>query len=166
MTVTFTIEDSQYMRLISEQKQSKPQTNYDTISLTFNELLPHNYTGKINYLSPMIDLSTGTITLQAKVDNPYGELKSGMYCIVHLPYKTVQQATLIKDSAISTDQLGKFIYVVNDSNKIVYTPIKIGDLINDSLRIVTEGITPNQKYVTQAIQKVRDGMSVAPILTK
>lgn len=166
MTVTFTIEDSQYMQMISEQKNSKNKNVYDTVILSFNESLPHNYSGKISYLSPMVDLSTGTITLQAKVNNPYGELKSGMYCIVKIPYKEIPQAILIKDAAISTDQLGKYIYTVNSSNKVVYTPIKVGDLVNDSLRIVTEGLSSEQKYVTQAIQKVRDGMSVNPVLEK
>lgn len=166
MTATFTIEDSQYMRMISEQKDSKNKSIYDSVTLSFSENLPHKYEGKISYLSPMVDLSTGTITLQAKVNNPYGELKSGMYCIVKIPYKELPHATLIKDAAISTDQLGKYIYTVNDSNKVVYTPIKVGDLVDDSLRIVTEGLSPNQKYVTQAIQKVRDGMTINPVLEK
>lgn len=166
MTATFTIEDSQYMRMISEQNKSKDKNIYDSVTLSFNEILPHKYVGKISYQSPMVDLSTGTITLQAKVNNPYGELKSGMYCIVKIPYKELPQALLIKDAAISTDQLGKYIYTVNDSNKVVYTPIKVGDIVNDSLRIVTEGLTPYQKYVTQAIQKVRDGMTINPVLEK
>lgn len=166
MTAVFTIEDSQYMRMISGQKDDKNKKVYETVKISFNESLPHNYTGTLTYLSPMVDLSTGTITLQAKVDNPYGELKSGMYCTVSIPYKELKNAILIKDAAISTDQLGKYIYTINDSNKVVYTPIKIGDLVNDTLRIVTEGLTPNQKYVTEAIQKVRDGMTVNPIMKK
>lgn len=166
MIVTFSIEDSQYMRMISEQQNNQKPNEYNDVFLSFNESLPHSYQGKINYLSPMVNLTTGTITLQAKVSNPYGELKSGMYCIVHLPYKEISQAILIKDSAISTDQLGKFIYTIDNSNKVVYTPIKIGDLVNDTMRIVTDGLLPNQKYVTQAIQKVRDGMEVKPILSK
>ena len=47
-----------------------------------------------------------------------------------------------KDSSIGTDQLGKYLYVVNDSNRIVYTPIETGDIYRDSLRIVTKGIGP------------------------
>lgn len=164
MSVNFTIEDSQYMRMVNDQNNDKDKTAYTTVDLTFNEALPHSYKATIDYLSPMVDLSTGTISLRAKVDNPYGELKSGMYCIVSMPYKELTKAILIKDAAISTDQLGKFIYTVNDSNKVVYTPIEVGDLVNDTLRIVTKGITPNQKYVTQAIQKVRDGMTVNPVL--
>lgn len=166
MTVTFTIEDSQYMRMVSEQKATGNKKIYNTVDITFNEYLPHKYTGEIGYLSPMVDLSTGTITLQAKIDNRFSELKSGMYCIVSLPYKKLNKAILIKDAAIGTDQLGKYIYTVNDSNKVVYTPIKIGDLANDTMRIVTEGLNPDQKYIIEAIQKVRDGMSVNPILKK
>ena len=165
MTVTFTIEDRQYMRMVTAQQNSKANNNYNIVDISFNESLPHKYSGELSYLSPMVDLSTGTITLQAKIDNPYGELKSGMYCVVDVPYEKLNNALLIKDSAISTDQLGKFIYIVNDSNRVVYTPIEIGDLIDDSLRIVTAGLKPTQKYVTQAIQKVRDGMSVNPKLT-
>ena len=78
----------------------------------------------------------------------------------------MDNAILVKDAAISTDQLGKYIYTVNDSNKVVYTPIEIGDLANDSMRIVTSGLSPKQKYITHAIQKVRDGMNVNPVLNK
>ncbi len=166
MTATFTIEDSQYMRMVSEQEKSNDVSKYQSVTLSFNESLPHSYAGKLSYLSPMVDLSTGTITLQAKVDNPYGELKSGMYCVVSLPYKELPNAMLIKDSAISTDQLGKYIYTVNDSGKVVYTPVKIGDLVDDTLRVVIEGLLPNQRYVTQAIQKVRDGMIINPVMEK
>ncbi len=65
-----------------------------------------------------------------------------------------------------TDQLGKYLYVVNDSNRIVYTPIETGDIYRDSLRIVTKGIGPESRYVTSAMLKVRDGMEVKPVEVK
>ena len=77
-----------------------------------------------------------------------------------------RQAILIKDAAISTDQLGKYVYVVNDSNKVVYTPIKVGELYQDTLRIVSEGLSPADRYVTKAMLKVRDGMEVKPVVQK
>lgn len=89
-----------------------------------------------------------------------------MYCIISLPYEQLDKALLIKDAAISTDQLGKYIFLVNDSDKIVYNPVEVGDLVNDSLRIITKGIKPGQKYVSEALQKVRDGMKVKPNLSK
>jgi len=53
--------------------------------------------------------------------------------------------------------------VVNDSNKVVYTPIETGDIYHDTLRIVKSGLSPTDRYVTQALLKVRDGMTVKPI---
>ena len=69
---------------------------------------------------------------------------------------------LIKDAAIGTDQLGKYVYVVNDSDKVVYTPITVGDVYRDSMRIVNSGLSPDSRYVTRALLKVRDGMKVKP----
>lgn len=166
MTVTFAIEDSQYMRMLNDRQKTSSNSMFDNVILSFNETLPHNYSGTLNYLSPMVDLSTGTVTLQAKVDNDFGELKSGMYCVVSLPYKKETKAILINDAAIGTDQLGKFIYTINDSNRVEYTPIEVGGLVGDTLRIVSKGVSPNTKYVIQAMQKVREGMMVKPILSK
>ena len=75
-------------------------------------------------------------------------------------------AILIKDASIATDQLGKYVYLVNDSDKVVYTPITIGELANDTMRIVSEGISLKDRYVTKALLKVRDGMVVDPVMTK
>ena len=88
------------------------------------------------------------------------------YITVNLPYGTEKNAILVKDAAVSTDQQGKYLYVVNDSNKVVYTPITVGDIYQDSLRIVTGGITPQSRYVTSALLKVRDGMEVKPVMNK
>jgi multidrug efflux pump subunit AcrA (membrane-fusion protein) len=74
------------------------------------------------------------------------------------------KAIVIRDASISTDQLGRYVYLVNDSNQVVYTPIEVGPLYRDTLRIVTKGLSPTDRYVTTALLKVRDGMPVVPVL--
>ena len=64
---------------------------------------------------------------------------------------------------MSSDQLGKYMYIVNDSDKVVYTPVKVGELIDDTLRLVTSGIKADDRYVTKALLKVRNGMKVKPV---
>lgn len=162
LTAVFTIEDDSFLRMF-DNPNNRDKINYDSIPILFSETLPHNYSADLNYMAPNVNTSTGTIELQAKLKNPYNELKSGMYCTIKLPYKLDPQAMLINDASISTDQLGKYVYVVNDSNKVVYTPIKVGDLApGDTMRIVTEGLKPTDRYVTSAMLKVRDGMTVKP----
>lgn len=166
MIVSFAIEDSQYERMMGAKSDPAVEALYHKVPLEFEEPLPHTYTADMYYTSPAIDKSTGTLNLKVTVDNPYGELRDGMYVTVKFPYDTDPDAILVKDASIGTDQLGKYLYVVNDSDKVVYTPIEVGGIYDDSLRVVTKGISRDSRYVTSAMLKVRDGMSVKPVLTK
>lgn len=165
ISIDFSIENAQYESMIGKTGKIDSEI-YKKVPLTFEEPLAHEYFANLTYLSPSVDTNTGTILLKVGLPNTYGELKPGMYITVNLPYGTNSRAILVKDSAIGTDQQGKYLYVVNDSNKVVYTPIKVGDVYQDSLRIVTDGITTDSRYVTSALLKVRDGMEVNPTMKK
>lgn len=161
----FYIEDASFLRMFINDN-NRGLIDYDSIPINFNEKLPHSYAAKLQYMAPDVNTSTGTLQLRANMENPYGELRDGMFVTVSLPYKVEPKAMLVKDASISTDQLGKFIYVVNDSNKVVYTPIQVGDLVDDTMRVVTSGINPTDRYVTKALLKVRPGMEIKPVETK
>ncbi|MDE6307021.1 MAG: efflux RND transporter periplasmic adaptor subunit, partial [Muribaculaceae bacterium] len=138
MTATFNIEDRQYINLITNQGElNSPRLS--RIPIKFSESLPHDYYADLTYTSPNIDTGTGTLMMQAKIPNTYGELKSGMYITVDLPYATDLNAIMVKDASIGTDQRGKYLYTLNDSNRIIYTPVTTGELIQDSMRIITDG---------------------------
>lgn len=137
----------------------------DSIPMRFDEPLGHEYRGRLDYLSPDVNTGTGTMHLRAVVDNPYGELRSGMYATISLPEDIDSHALLVRDASIATDQLGKYVYTVNDSNRVVYTPVKTGGLVDDTMRVVTEGLHPGDRYVTKALLKVRAGLEVRPVMT-
>ena len=162
MLATFYIEDDSFLRMHSTTA-NREGIDYTRIPLEFSEQLPHSYTGDLYYLSPAVNASTGTIELKAEVSNPYNELRDGMYVSVKLPWKTDPKAVLVKDASLSTDQLGKYLYTVNDSDKVVYTPVTVGDLYHDTLRVVTKGISAGNRYVTKAMLKGRNGMTVNPV---
>ncbi|MBQ9077545.1 MAG: efflux RND transporter periplasmic adaptor subunit [Muribaculaceae bacterium] len=159
------IEDNIYMRMFASTG-TRDGIDYTRVPVKFNEQLPHSYTGDLNYLSPEIDKETGTMRVRARINNPYGELRSGMYVTVALPYATVPDAILVRDASVGNGQAGRYMYTVSDSDKIVYTPITAGELVHDTMRIVNSGISPQSRYVTKALLKVRDGMTVKPVLTK
>ncbi len=165
MSAAFEIEDAQYERMVGRTTGINDPI-YHKIPLKFRDNLLHDYTGKLSYEAPNVNLKTGTILLKCDIDNTYGELKEGMYVRINLPYGVDPMALLVKDASIGTDQLGKYVYVVNDSNKVVYTPIKVGEVFQDSLRIVESGLRQGDRYVTKALLTVRNGETVKPKLTK
>ena len=119
---------------------------------------------RLDYLSPNISLSTGTLDVRAELQNPNHLLKAGSYVSITLPVGEQDDALLVPESSIGTDQLGKYLYVVSDSGVVHYRHILTGELIDDTLRIVREGLRPSDLYVTHALMKVHDGMHVTPVV--
>lgn len=157
----FAVTDNRFMQL-TETPDGK-RVRLDSVPVTFGDTIAKTYYGLFNYSALEVDPSTGTMHMRLDIDNRDRELRPGMFCSVNLPVAVEPHAMMILDAAIGTDQLGKYVYLVNDSDKIVYTPLEVGELIADSLRIVTKGMTPSDRYVTRALLKVRDGMTVKPV---
>lgn len=160
--VKFSIEEPQYVEL-TQTRQGK-EVDFRHVPVMLNDTVTPLYYGYLDYEAPDVDRSTGTVNLRLVVQNPDHTLKNGMFATVRLPYAVDPRAMVISDAAIGTDQLGKYVYLVNDSDRIVYTPIKVGELYQDTLRIVNSGMGPDDRYVTKALIKVRDGMPVKPSL--
>lgn len=86
----------------AQQKDTLPRQI--TVNLGEDGIQP--YPATLDYFAPNVDLSTGTLNLRARLDNPKGLLKSGLYVSITLPYGKESQAILIPDASIGTDQLG------------------------------------------------------------
>lgn len=161
----FDIADNQYLafQLVQESKSKIPvESHFVTLRLGTDG--SQTWKAKLDYLSPNVTLTTGTLRLRAELDNPDGVLRPGMFVSVTLPYGEAQNAILVNDASIGTDQLGKFLYVVNDSNIVNYRHIETGQLTDNNMRIVKSGLSPSERYVTKALLKVRQGMPIKPVM--
>lgn len=160
----FNIADNQWLAMLMQQTSAQQKDTLPrqvTINLGEDGMQP--YPATLDYAAPNVDLNTGSLNLRARLDNPKGLLKSGLYVSITLPYGEAQQAILVPDASIGTDQLGKYVYVVNDSNIVRYRHIEVGQLVDDSLCQVIGGLSPHERYVTRALMKVREGMKISPI---
>lgn len=167
MFANFTVADNQWLRqLLVEEltKHSADSTYYVTVRLGEGGAL--GWQARLDYLSPNISLSTGTLDVRAELMNPNHLLKAGSYVSITLPVGEMRDAILVPEASIGTDQLGKYLYVVSDSGVVHYRHIQEGELIDDTLRIVKQGLGRDELFVTQALLKVRDGMHVTPVVTR
>lgn len=160
----FHIDDKAMQKILLSN--DKAGIDLDSIPLLFRQDVPGQYTARLSYISPQVDPSTGTLSLRADVDNRNGDLRDGMYVDISLPSSASPDAVLVRDASLGTDQLGKYLFVVNDSSEVVYTPVTTGSIVQDSMRIIVSGIKAGDRYVTKALLKVRDGMTIKPVETK
>lgn len=166
LRVVFNIDDAQYQNILGGSQQGMGNALFSNVPIKFSDIPGVTFTTSLFYSAPSVDISTGAITLEGRVNDPSHRLKEGMYAVVDLPTGTVPQAVLVKDASIGTDQLGSYLYVLNDSDKVVYRHIEPGQLYRDSLRIVTSGLKPGERYVTKALLTVRPGEKVHPVMAK
>ncbi len=120
-------------------------------------------TGKVATVSGVIDNSTGSASVRALFDNPSGMLRSGSTGSVIIP-REQNGVIVIPQKATFELQDRRFVYVVNDSNKVVSTPITVNPNTDGKNFVVTSGLQPGQRIAVEGVgTKLSDGMTITPI---
>jgi RND family efflux transporter MFP subunit len=120
---------------------------------------PHH--GHLDFIDNRLDPNTGTITGRAVIPNPDLTLTPGLFARIRLPGSSQYEALLLPDEAIGTDQTQRFAFVVNDQNTVEYRRVELGPII-DGLRVVRNGLQPEEWVMVNGVQRVRAGMKVDP----
>ena len=157
MEVYFSVTEKAAMQLQAAGLQSLP-----SVKLQLADGTTYGHEGKVTKMSGVIDQATGSVQLIALFQNPERVLKSGGAGTIVIP-RQATDAIVIPQSCVSEVQDKKFIYLVGSDNKVKYSEIKV-DPQNDGMNyIVTDGLKPGDKYVTNGITKLSDGMEIKPI---
>ena len=157
MDVYFSVTEKESMVLSKQGLASLPE-----VKLQLADGSVYSHTGKVTRMSGVIDQATGSVQLVASFANPEKQLKSGGAGTIIIPRQN-KNAIVIPQGCVSEVQNKKFIYLVGEDNKVKYSEIKV-DPQNDGLNyVVTEGLKTGDKYVTNGITKLSDGMEIVPI---
>lgn len=136
--------------------------NYPPVKLKLADGSMYPYDGKVVKVSGVIEASTGTVSMIARFPNPEHLLKSGGSgsIIVHRENNSV---ILVPQSCVLEVQDKKFVFVLGADNKVKYTEITVDPQNDGSNYIVTGGLKMGDKYVTNGLTKLTDGMEIVPI---
>ena len=148
-----------YSRLArtGQRPSSRDYKNPVHVALADEEGFPHD--GVMDFVDNQVDRGTGTIVGRALLPNPDLSLIPGLFARLRLPGSGQYRAILLPDEAIGSDQSQKFVYLVDGESKAQYRTVKIGPLV-DGLRVVREGVTPEDWVVVAGLQRVRPGLNV------
>jgi RND family efflux transporter MFP subunit len=162
---------------ISSQQALQIRANLDQRRLTLAQLhqipveaalsdetgFPHQ--GKLQYVAPAIDQTTGTLYVRGLLANPTRVFLPGMFVKVRLPMGKIQKsALLVPQAALQEDQGGRYLLVVNDSNVVEKRYVQLGETVG-SLQTVDSGLNRADRVVVGELWRVSPGMSVTPKLT-
>jgi RND family efflux transporter MFP subunit len=121
---------------------------------------PHK--GSLDYVSPAIDPSTGTLTIRGVLPNKDKALLPGMFVRVRIPMTTsTVSALMVPDIALGSDQGGRYLLVVDKDNVVQQKPVTVGQLAG-SLRVIESGLADTDRVVVTGLQKAVPGATVAP----
>lgn len=157
MEVYFSVTEKDAMTLSAAGLGSLPPVK---LQLADGSIYAHE--GKVIKMSGVIDQATGTVQLIATFTNPEKLLKSGGAGTIIIP-RQATSAIIIPQSCVSEVQNKKFVYTLGKDNKVKYTEIKVDPQDDGNSFIVTDGLKAGDKYVTNGITKLNDGMEIVPI---
>ena len=135
---------------------------FPSVQLRLADGTIYNHEGKVTKMSGVIDPSTGSVQIIALFPNAEKQLKSGGSGAIVIP-RSNSSAIVIPQSCVSEVQDKKFIYLLGEGNKVKYSEIKVDPQNDGNTYIVTEGLKVGDKYVTNGITKLNDGMEIVPI---
>jgi membrane fusion protein, multidrug efflux system len=162
--IYFDIDEATYLkysRLWFEGKRPSSRDTPNPVEVTLTGETKPSRNGTINFLDNQLDVSTGTLRGRAVIPNTDLSILPGQFGRVRLIASAPYEALLVPDVAIATDQARKIVFVVKDDNTVEAKPVTLGPL-DDGLRVVREGLKPEDRVIVDGLQRARVGSKVSP----
>jgi RND family efflux transporter MFP subunit len=121
---------------------------------------PHR--GKLDYVAPTVDPSTGTLAARAILQNSDRVLLPGYFVRVRIPSRP-ESALLVSDAAIGSDQGGRYVLVVDKDNVVEQRKVDPGQLVGE-LRVIEKGLSKDDHVIVGGIMRAIPGQRVEPEL--
>ena len=123
----------------------------------------YGYSGTVEFSQVIVDQSTGTVTIRARFPNAQAILLPGMFVTAQFAQAIDTAAFLVPQPAISRDPKGNAtLWVVGPGNRAVQRVV-VADRTQGQYWVVTQGLAPGEKVITQGTANLRDGAPIKPV---
>jgi RND family efflux transporter MFP subunit len=164
--VNFTVNEQDVLRIRAEATRRGITTNDlrqlpIEIGLQTESDYPHK--GKLDYVSPTVNQSTGTLAVRGVLPNADRVLLPGYFVRVRVPFGEQNNSLLVPDVSLGSDQSGRYVLVVTADNVVEQRKVQTGPLDGD-LRVIESGLKPDDRVVTAGLLRAIPGQKVDPQL--
>ena len=130
------------------------------VGLMTEQGYPH--VGALNYASPTLDPSTGTLLARGLLPNPGRQMLPGMFVRIRIPMALgKREALLVPDRILGTDQGGRYVLVLGKDDTIEQRTVTTGAQVG-SLRVIETGLAADDQVVITGLQHAIPGDKVTP----
>jgi membrane fusion protein (multidrug efflux system) len=123
----------------------------------------YGYAGVVEFSQVVVNQDTGTVTLRARFPNPQAILLPGMFVTAQFAQAINTTAYLVPQQAVTRDPKGNAtLWVVGPGNRATQRVV-VADRTQDQYWVVTQGLAPGEKVITQGTANLRDGAPIRPV---
>jgi len=164
MDIRISLSESDYLifaRAKAGREASNEAQSQYPIQLILADSSTYEHPGVVNFVERAVDATTGTLSVRISFPNPDRILRPGQYGKVRGVREVKKGAILVPQRAVSELQGTFRVAVVGADNKITMKTVIVGNRFDDLWQI-TDGLAAGENVVVEGIQKVKDGVLVAP----
>jgi RND family efflux transporter MFP subunit len=164
----FAISESDVLALMEGQRGTTAEALRENprelfLGLSDETGFPHK--GTLDFAEVGIDPQSGTQLRRGIFPNGDKSLLPGMFVRLRLPVGTPEPKLMVPDRAIATDQRGEYVLAVDEKGVVEYRPVKLGMRVAE-MRVVNEGVEPDDMIVVNGLQRARPGATVVAELAE
>jgi RND family efflux transporter MFP subunit len=164
MRFEFTFDEASYLRYERASKAGQDVASRGTgieVSLKLIDEPDFTHKGTMDFVDNVIERASGTIRGRASFANANGVFTPGMFARVRVPASAPYESLLLPDVAIGSEQVRKFVFVVDGENTVWQKYVTLGQLSGD-LRVIKTGLAAGDKVIVNGVARVRVGQKVNP----
>jgi membrane fusion protein, multidrug efflux system len=121
-----------------------------------------HHKGVLTFLDNAVDRATGTIVARATIENADLSLLPGQFVRIRLAVREQPNALLVPQTALGSNQLGKYVYVVGEGNKADLRLVSLGPT-EGNLVTILKGVSEGDQVINGNLQKIGPGAPVHPL---
>ncbi|MEP6837935.1 MAG: efflux RND transporter periplasmic adaptor subunit [Bradyrhizobium sp.] len=166
--IYFDADEATYQRnskLWFEGKRPSSRDTPNPVQVTLTGETKPSHDGTMDFIDNRIDNSTGTLRSRAVIPNKDLSILPGQFGRVRLIGSSPYEALMLPDSAVATDQSRKIVFVVKEDDTVEARPVVLGPL-DEGLRVIREGLKPEDRVIVDGLQRARVGAKVTPQTAK
>ena len=158
----FTFDEASFLRYERLGQDGKDITSRGTgveVAVRLIDEADFIHKGKMDFVDNVIERASGTIRGRAVLANPNGVLTPGMFGRVRVPGSPPYEALLVPDIAIGSEQVRKFLLVVDGENVARAKYVTLGQLVGN-LRVIKDGVAADDRVIVNGLMRARAGAKV------